>query len=47
MRFLDPARINPAGLGKAFPITYDEGRPWVLHSGLVEGKGTHTLIDTG
>jgi hypothetical protein len=47
MRFLDPAAIHRASLGQAFPITYDEGRPWVLHSGLVEGKGTNTLIDTG
>jgi hypothetical protein len=47
MRFLDPVRVNFSRLGKAFPITYDEGRPWVLHNGLVEGAGTNTLIDTG
>jgi hypothetical protein len=47
MRFLDPARVNFSRLGQAFPITYDEGRPWVLHQGLVEGAGTNTLIDTG
>ncbi len=47
MRFLDPARLDHKKLGKAFPITLRGGRPFVLHSGLVEGKGTNTLIDTG
>jgi len=47
MRFLKPDGINGARLGKAYPITYDEGRPWVLHNGLVEGAGAYTLVDTG
>ena len=39
--------MNAAQLGKAFPITWVEGRPFVHHDGLVEGIGTNSLIDTG
>jgi hypothetical protein len=47
IRFLDPEHVNAVQLGKAFPITWVEGRPFVHHDGLVEGMGTNSLIDTG
>lgn len=47
MRFLEPEHVNAVQLGKAFPITAVEGRPWVHHDGLVAGLGTNSLIDTG
>ena len=47
MRFLEPERVNAVQLGKPFPITWVEGRPFVHHDGLVEGMGTNSLIDTG
>ena len=47
MRFLEPEHVNAVELGKAFPITWVEGRPFVHHDGLVQGIGTNSLIDTG
>jgi len=47
IRFLEPEHVNAVQLGKAFPITYVGGRPFVHHDGLVEGMGTNSLIDTG
>ena len=47
MRFLEPEHVNAVQLGKAFPITWVEGRPFVHHDGLVEGMGSNSLIDTG
>jgi hypothetical protein len=47
IRFLDPEHVNAVQFGKAFPITYVGGRPFVHHDGLVEGMGTNSLIDTG
>ncbi len=47
IRFLEPEHVNAAELGKAFPITYVGGRPFVHHDGLVAGMGTNSLIDTG
>jgi hypothetical protein len=47
MRFLEPEHVNALQLGKAFPITTVEGRPFVQHDGLVAGIGTNSLIDTG
>ncbi len=47
VRFLNPGQLNRTNLGKAFPIEFRGGRPWVIHDGLVEGKGTRSLIDTG
>ena len=47
IRFLEPEHVNATQLGKAFPITWVEGRPFVHHDGLVAGIGTNSLIDTG
>jgi hypothetical protein len=47
LRFLEPEHVNAVQLGRAFPITWIEGRPFVHHDGLVEGIGTNSLIDTG
>ena len=47
MRFLEPEHVNAVELGKDFPITWVEGRPFVHHDGLVQGIGTNSLIDTG
>jgi hypothetical protein len=47
MRFLEPEHVNAVQLGKAFPITWVGGRPFVHHDGLVQGIGTNSLIDTG
>ena len=47
IRFLEPEHVNATQLGKAFPITWVEGRPFVHHDGLVQGIGTNSLIDTG
>ena len=47
LRFLEPEHVNATRLGKAFPIAWTEGRPFVHHDGLVAGMGTNSLIDTG
>jgi hypothetical protein len=55
MRFLDPDDVNAATLGKAFPLTFSsEGqgkrkfvRLFLHHSGLIGGKDTNVVIDTG
>jgi hypothetical protein len=47
IRFLEPEHVNATQLGKAFPIVWTGGRPFVHHDGLVAGIGTDSLIDTG
>lgn len=55
MRFLDAAHVKPAQLGQAFPLTFSSAgnshtqwiRPFIYHAGLVGGKDTDLLIDTG
>jgi hypothetical protein len=55
MRFLDPARVKPAQLGRAFPLTFSNAgnghaqwiRPFIRHAGLVGGEDVDLLIDTG
>jgi hypothetical protein len=47
IRFLDPDHVNAAGLGKAFPLTFEGNRPFIHHVSLTGGKGTNSLIDTG
>ncbi|MGH7952308.1 MAG: retropepsin-like aspartic protease [Limisphaerales bacterium] len=55
IRFLDPDRLNPTGLGKAFFLTLSsEGQsdkenvsPFIHCDTLIGGKNTAMLIDTG
>ena len=55
MRFLDPAHLKPARLGKAFPLTFSSQgnsytewiRPYIRHASLVGGQDADVLIDTG
>ncbi|MBP7054033.1 MAG: hypothetical protein KBE65_23740 [Phycisphaerae bacterium] len=55
MRFLDPNRIEPERLGKAFPLTLSNRdnsdtrwvRPYIHHSHLVGAEEIDLLIDTG
>jgi len=47
MRFLDPDRINPIELGKAFPLTFSHNLPFIHHPGLLGGPDTNLLIDLG
>jgi Aspartyl protease len=48
MGFLDSSQLEPANLGKAFPVTFARGgRPFINHVSLAGGIGTNSLIDTG
>lgn len=47
LRFLDPEKANIAGLGKAFPLTFKGGRPFIHHTGLLGGEDTYLLVDSG
>jgi hypothetical protein len=48
MRFLAPDNVNAGLLGKALPITFPWGGiPVLHHAGLLAGKGTNLLVDTG
>jgi hypothetical protein len=55
MRFLDPDRIRPAKLGKAFALAFSNRgnseaqwiRPYINHSPLVGSQEADLLIDTG
>src|SRR5438552_299740 len=47
MRFLDSNRLNPAELGRAFPLTF-RFLPFIHHAGPVAGASSNWwLIDTG
>lgn len=54
MRFLNPEQVNPAKLGKAYPVEFSgEGQsggafcPVIRYGSLVGDEGTHVMIDTG
>jgi hypothetical protein len=55
MRFLDPAHVKPARLGRAFPLTFSSAgnssaqwiRPFIHHASLVGEEHVDLLIDTG
>lgn len=47
MRFLNPDLAGNTGAGKTFPLTFKSGRPFIHHPGLLGGKSTHLLIDSG
>ncbi len=48
LRFLNPAKLNTAGLGKVFALTYDAGGcPRASHGALLASKGGHAMVDTG
>jgi hypothetical protein len=53
IRLLDPDHMSAAGLGKAFPLEFFTGpgdhgfQPFISHVGLLGGKSTNTIIDTG
>ena len=55
MRFLDPARMDAAGLGKAYPLVYSSigqdntnlFRTFIRHGSLPGGEGTNLMVDTG
>jgi len=46
IRFLDPEKVNPAELGKAFALV-DSNYAMIEHPGLFEEKSSEVLIDTG
>jgi hypothetical protein len=48
MRFLDPKGLDVAALGKPFPLKFSlYNQLFTDHAGLVKGKSTRLLIDTG
>ncbi len=47
MRFLDPEHVDAAQLGKAFPLTFRWGCPFIHHSSLIGGEVANLSIDTG
>jgi hypothetical protein len=48
LRFLNPARLKAARLGKMFPLTYDtNGCPRIAHGTLLATKGDYAMVDTG
>lgn len=55
IRFLDAEHLNPAGLGKGFPLAFSkdadnqgvEIRPVIQHVGLLGGAAGNLIIDTG
>src|SRR5665213_501858 len=47
MRFLDPEHIDVSQLGKAFPLTFRQGCPFIHVSSLVGEEGTNLLVDAG
>ena len=46
IRFLSPDQVNAKALGKAFPLTFTRGRPFIQHGGLLGGATTNLLIDS-
>jgi hypothetical protein len=52
MRFLDPAGLDTAALGKSYHLTYPTNGDWsrvpvITHAGLLGGTCTNTIVDTG
>ncbi len=47
MRFLDPEHLDAAQLGKALPLTFRFGVPFIHQSSLVGGEHTNLVIDAG
>jgi hypothetical protein len=47
MRLLDPDGESATGPGKAFPLRFERGRPYIHHPGLLGGPSTSLLIDSG
>jgi hypothetical protein len=47
LRFLDPDHVDRAQLGRALPVTFRSGLPWMREAGLVPEATTPLLIDTG
>ncbi len=52
VRFLDPAQLNTAALGRSYSLELDPDRehsgvPFIRHCGLLGGPVTDTMIDTG
>ncbi len=47
MRFLDSNQLDPAELGKAYPLTYWKDIPFIHHPGLLGKSGTNLLVDMG
>jgi hypothetical protein len=46
LRFLDSDSTNAAGLGRAFPLTFNGGCPHIHDDGFV-GGGTNLIVDVG
>ncbi len=46
LRFLAPERLDPAGLGKSFPLISTR-YTYIRHAGFLEQKATALLLDTG
>jgi len=48
IRFLTPEQVDPAALGKAFPLKFTkQGCPWIEHGSLIGEKGARLGIDAG
>jgi len=45
--FLDTDRMDATQLGKAFPLVFRQGCPFMRQSSLVGGEGTNLLVDAG
>lgn len=47
LRFLDPGKLDPARLGRVWPLTIRHNLPFIQRSGLLGGSNTNLLLDMG
>jgi Aspartyl protease len=47
LRFLDPGKLDPARLGRAWPVIIRRNLPFIQRPGLLGGSNTNLLLDMG
>jgi Aspartyl protease len=47
LRFLDSDHMDASRLGKAYPLTFRSGCPFICQGNLISDDGTNLLVDTG
>ncbi len=47
LRFLDPGKLDPARLGRAWPLIIKRNLPFIQRPGLLGGSNTNLLLDMG
>jgi hypothetical protein len=47
IRFLDDSQLDVTKLGKAFPLMFRQGVPFIRQGSLIGGEGTNLLVDAG